>query len=294
MTPSHVDGQGVANEWRAEADASHERRGGRPRAVRSLWPKEHGAYAEVALPALAALGMGAPSLAAVLLTVATFAGFAAHEPLVVALGTRGARAKRDHGHRARQVALAWLGLATVSGKIGVIAGGASVLYASILPLVLVIALVPIVLLGREKTLLGEVLTAAALAGASIPVAVASGVDPHLAHVVWATWLIAFATATAAVRRIVACHKESDDHSGLILGAVTTLGIGALAPHSVAALAALPTVVAAWIVMLRPPHPRHLKRVGWLLAGCSVLAAATLVAIVRLVLPAIQSPPISGA
>jgi hypothetical protein len=47
-------------------------------------------------------------------------------------------------------------------------------------------------------------------------------------------------------------------------------------------------------MLRPPHPRHLKRVGWLLAGCSVLAAATLVAIVRLVLPAIQSPPISGA
>jgi peptidoglycan/LPS O-acetylase OafA/YrhL len=58
---------------------------------RSLWPREHGAYFQLALPLLAACARRAPSVAMVLLALAAAAAFVAHEPLRVVLGHRGSR-----------------------------------------------------------------------------------------------------------------------------------------------------------------------------------------------------------
>lgn len=68
---------------------------------RSLMPREHGAYGQLALPLLTALFSGRPTAAAFLYAAAAVFAFFAHEPLLVLLGQRGSRAFRELGARAR-------------------------------------------------------------------------------------------------------------------------------------------------------------------------------------------------
>jgi hypothetical protein len=56
---------------------------------RSLWPREHGAYFQLALPLIAAHLLRAPTVAMAALTAAACLVFVAHEPLLVVLGHRG-------------------------------------------------------------------------------------------------------------------------------------------------------------------------------------------------------------
>ena len=69
--------------------------------VRSLWPREHGAYGQLALPLLTALLSGRPSGPAGLYAFAAVCAFLAHEPLLVLLGHRGPRAQRECAGSAR-------------------------------------------------------------------------------------------------------------------------------------------------------------------------------------------------
>src|SRR5687767_8382553 len=101
-----------------------------------MWPKEHGAYGQLGFPLVT--------------TLAVVALFIAHEPLVVLLGRRGARIRREQGRRAA----AWLAGASATGAA---AGAAGFQTASeAVRLALVIPLVPAVILGgaivarREK------------------------------------------------------------------------------------------------------------------------------------------------
>lgn len=255
---------------------------------RPLWPKEHGAYGQLLLPLAAALAMGRPTPASGLLVLASLALFLAHEPLLVALGLRGRRAARDHGARARIVGLAFATLAASAGTLGL--GLAGAWLAAVPPLLLVVALAPFVIRGREKTTAGEVVAAAALAAASLPVAVAGGIALPTALATWVTWAAAFAVSTAAVRWVIARHKTgAGPRSGLAVAAVATLATALLWLHGTVALAALPMVLAGWALIARPPHPRHLRRVGWTLVATSSLTAILVVTIVRLEAAA-QAPP----
>ena len=110
-------------------------------AAANLKPKEHGAYAILAIPIVTAILVTGPTVVGLCVAVASLAGFLAHEPLLVALGHRGARYKLrkalDHNriwcpsirecrgrpkewafrgrhrvsdrHRSREVARSWLG-----------------------------------------------------------------------------------------------------------------------------------------------------------------------------------------
>ena len=61
----------------------------------SLKPKEHGAYAILLIPMLTSfLGWGITT-SGTCVALAAFAGFMAHEPLLVMIGNRGARAQRN-------------------------------------------------------------------------------------------------------------------------------------------------------------------------------------------------------
>jgi len=100
----------------------------------SLLPKEHGAYGQLALPLVTSFAVAGVSTPAVLLGLAVVSGFLAHEPVVVLLGRRGARAKREQG----RIAAVWLGV-TAATTIG--AGAAafwavspSIRWSFILPL----------------------------------------------------------------------------------------------------------------------------------------------------------------
>lgn len=255
---------------------------GRPGKDRTLWPKEHGAYGQLALPLIAALALGRPTLASGLLVVGAAAAFVAHEPLLVALGLRGARARREHGARAAQVGVGCAGLALGAGLGGWSFGGLGVIFASLLPLAFVVALLPLVVAGRERTTGGEVLAGAALAAASIPVAVAGGVSPASAALVWATWVVSFTASTAAVRLVIARHKTGTrDRTLLAVAGAATAGLVALAAATPIGLAAAPMVLAGWWLIARPPHPRNLRRVGWTLVACSTATAVLAVAIGQL-------------
>ena len=83
---------------------------------RSLMPREHGAYGQLALPLLTALFSGRPTAAAFLYSTAAVFAFFAHEPLLVLLGQRGSRAFRELGARARlRLTLLVVGTLVVAG-----------------------------------------------------------------------------------------------------------------------------------------------------------------------------------
>lgn len=54
-----------------------------------LKPKEHGAYAILAIPLVTGLVAAGPTLVGGCIAAAAFTGFLAHEPLLVTLGHRG-------------------------------------------------------------------------------------------------------------------------------------------------------------------------------------------------------------
>lgn len=256
-------------------------RPGRPKTAKPLWPKEHGAYGQLGLPLVAALAMGSLSASALLLVVAAVVLFIAHESFLVLLGARGPRAKRDHGARAMRVGLGFGTLALAAGVTGLWLGGESVLLASGLPLALLLPVLFLAVRGSERTLVGEIVAAAALAGAALPVAVAGGVPLEPAALVWGMWVVASAVSIPGVRFVIASHKGGGGRAvGLLVAGLATLACGVSIGHSWIFASAVPMVVAGWVLVAWRPHPRHLKRVGWTLVVCSTLTATSVVVLVR--------------
>ncbi len=242
---------------------------------RSLAPREHGAYGQFALPLVTALAQGRPGLVSGLLVVGAVAAFVAHEPLLVLLGHRGARLREEVGPRARRVGTVALVLALGCGLGALALASPSVRLAAVVPVGLTALLVPLVLRREEKTAVGELLAAAALSGASLPVAVAGGVPPVVAAIAWATWVAAFWASTASVRYLIARHKQRHEPLALPVLFVTTLGPLVALPATRMPLAATPLLFLSWALFLRPPSPRHLRRVGWMLVAMSVTTAVLL-------------------
>lgn len=240
---------------------------------RSLAPKEHGAYAQLGLPLATALISGRPGGRAFVLTFAAIAAFAAHEPLMVVLGRRGARAKKEHGRRA----LAYVVVLAICASSAAFALST----AMILPAVLFIATAALVAFDRERTTVGETTIAACLASAAIPVAVASAVPLHQAIGAWVAWSIGLYAATIAVRGVLAARKKGTPPA-------RTAALVVLAPLAAAAAAAFrilpwwtvaasaPLVSLAFVIALRPPHPRALARVGWALVLATVATGLIIV------------------
>src|SRR5687767_1558450 len=80
-----------------------------------LWPREHGAYVELAGPLLTVLLFLPPATAAIAYAVAACALFLTHEPLLILLGRRGERVRSA----ARSAALARLTYCVAAASAGV-------------------------------------------------------------------------------------------------------------------------------------------------------------------------------
>ena len=116
----------VSSGWRHDRDRGFAPSCGGVLTMNVMLPREHGAYGQLLLPVLTAMAMGRPTLAAVALAASAAAAFVAHEPLMVLIGRRGARA-RGVQHRQALICL----LACGAAAIGLVrcrrpvAGGAS-------------------------------------------------------------------------------------------------------------------------------------------------------------------------
>lgn len=251
---------------------------------RSLLPHEHGAYGQIAMPLLCALALGRPGASAVLLALGAFAGFLSYEPLLVAVGNRGKRAREEHGPRARRLAAGLLLAAVALAGSGFLLASPAARLASAVPPVLAAGIALLVRLEVERTLGGEVAVAVALSSAGFPVAVASGVAPAGAAAAWLAWSLGFAATTVAVEVVLTRARSPARDPGpaaiaavlLLQGTAVALSVTGVVPRTVP-LAVAPLALSSLAVIgLRVPA-RRLRVVGWAaLAGSTATLAVLLV------------------
>ena len=243
---------------------------------RSLWPREHGAYFQLAVPLITALAMRVPSFAAVALAVASCLAFLAHEPLLVMLGLRGPKMQQRDGARAtRRLAVLATGTA-VAGAAGLaLAPPATWLVAALL-LAPVGAVIALAWRRSEHTLIGELLAAIALSGAGAPVLVASGAALAIAVRLWLDWALGFAASVVAVHRVIARHKRPassiDLAAALGLVAVDAACL-AIAARAATTLIAAPLLSLAALLVIAPPAASRLRAIGVAIAVASAVSAA---------------------
>ncbi|NVB85172.1 MAG: YwiC-like family protein [Kofleriaceae bacterium] len=256
--------------------AGHEPRSAK---TRSLWPREHGAYAQLGVPLLTALVLARPTTAALLLAAGACLAFLANEPLLVVLGHRGPRVKAEAGRQARV-------------RLGVLAAGAIVCggaglalapdHARLLCAVLavpVLVLVAIAWRRAQHSLWGELVATIALPGASAPIAAASGVSLAIAGELWLAWSIGFAASVVAVHDVIGNRRgrtrATTVHAALLAALAAIVGVVAFVRPLQAP--AVPLVALSAVVAILSPSPRKLRTIGVVLVVAS-LASSALVAV----------------
>jgi hypothetical protein len=254
--------------------------------VRSLAPREHGAYGQLGFPLLTALCVAAPRPAGLLFAASAIILFLAHEPALVAFGRRGQRVREEEGGRALRIFLALIAAGTAAGVAALwISPGPARLGAAIAA-ALAALLVGAVAFGIEKTLAGELIAAAAMSSAALPVAAADGLHWSQALSIWGAWLFGFAAAVFPVRAVIVEHRTRAPAAGVRLTG-TLLAIGFAAALAAAGglparlvLAAAPLFAASIWIALRPPSMKAMTRAGWTLMGAGALTTILMVAAVR--------------
>lgn len=252
--------------------------------TRTLVPREHGAYGQLAMPLLTALAIGRPGAASIALTASIVLAFVAHEPLLVALGQRGRRALEADGPRARRLLAALGGLAAMSGALGVALAPPGARWALLLPAALSLAVGWLVARRLEKTTGGEMLVAATLSSCALAVALAGGAPLVRAAACCLTWILAFVAATLAVHVVLARARSKGrrDPGRAYAAIAATLLAGAFAAvplaglPAAAPLALAPSALLSAAVCLSRFSPKRLRELGWAMVGSGALTMALLV------------------
>jgi hypothetical protein len=230
----------------------------------SLWPREHGAYAQLAAPLAAALALRVPTGSAIALATGGCCAFLANEPLLVVLGHRGARALEQTGARARARLAILVTAALAAGGIGLATAPVEAIAVAGAVAVFGVVMIALAWWRAERSLPGELVAAIALPGAAAPVASASGYPFSAAVTMWAAWSVGFGCSVVAVHRVIARNKRAAALADVAI-ALALVGV-ALATAATAiieplALVAMPLAAASAALALRPPSARRLRAIG---------------------------------
>ena len=254
-----------------------------------FFPREHGAYGQIAFPLVAAFGVAGISTGSLLLSIAMIAGFMAHEPAAIVLGQRGPRAKRELGAPAWR----WLGACFAIGIAAGLTAAAlidpAVRWSLAVPGIPALLLAGVMVADREKSWYGEAIAALAFAGLAVPLTLAAGAPPDVAWAVAIPFALLFITTTLAVRVVILRVRGGGNPAAtaatqratlaIAMGAFAGIGYlttaGWLAPAVI--VAAAPGLLTASVVAARPPAASRLRSLGWSLVAVSTLTAAIVVA-----------------
>ena len=251
--------------------------------VRSLWPREHGAYIQLLVPLITPLLATGLRWAAVAIAVGAGFAFLASEPLRVMLGGRGPRMREATAARARTRFATFAALALMAGGTGLALAPATASWLA-LPLAPLVAFVIVASRrGNVQTVLGECVAAVALAGAGAPVAVAGGMNLRDALVVWSAWSLAYATTVIVVHHVIAHHRRASSLANARSGISVVLLCGTLAAWITAfplASFATPLAIAAVLVLIWVPRATRLRAIGIAFLASSVLAALCAITTLR--------------
>jgi hypothetical protein len=249
---------------------------------RSLWPREHGAYVQLAAPLVAAFLANGVTIASLLFAIGGCLAFIANEPLLVILGNRGHRMHQHDGKRARHRLFVFVPLAVMSGIGGFALGSADVRASAALVAVPAILVVILAWRRRVHSLFGELVAVTVLTGVAVPSAVAAGLPLQDALLVWGAWTCGYASTVIGVHRVLARHRHRrratrrDRVIGLCMVGLTLVVIasGFVTPCG---LAALPLVACSTALVLWPPPATRLRAIGFGLVAASLLSVAVVVA-----------------
>ncbi len=249
-----------------------------------LMPREHGAYAQLGFPLLAGLIYSGGHPGAVAFTVAAVALFLAHEPLAVLTGVRGVRLQKELRRPARR-RLLFLAGAAMGGMVAAVGlAPPRAWLGAVLPAGLGLLLLPLLGTRQMKSIPAELIAATVFSTAVIPLALCGETTFAAAGIAAIVWLAAIFPAIFAVHAMKAALKRRPEErwilraapAAAIVSIVLALVGAAVVPDGLALLAVLPPGAATLAVAVRPPHPRHLKRVGWLMVAADTAALALLV------------------
>jgi hypothetical protein len=250
---------------------------------RFLLPREHGAWAQMAMPLLTGLALGRPTAPAGLFAGAAALAFLAHEPALVLLGSRGPRAREDAGPLARRQLIGLGALATAMGAAAMALAPGDARLSLLAPAALASATLWNARRRVEMTTLGEAIAGAAMASALLPVALSTGVPAPAAIAAFVAWALSFSMAAVAVEAVMAqgrtgARELRRRNAGLALGlfAAGFAPAAAFALPWIAPLSLAPTAIVCVAACLGGAGPGVLRRIGWALVGSTT---ATLLALV---------------
>ena len=266
-------------------------------AQRKMVPREHGAYAELLFPIVTVFLGGSPTTSTWLLAIGAIAAFLANEPLLVLFGQRGTRTKREESDRAKRALLIFGLVALGAGVAGLVLAPTVVQYAVVVPLVLGAALVMLAIQGLERSMVGEGLAAATLSSIAIPLGLSAGLDLTSTLAVALIWLVTSLLGTAVVRLTVARTKAKTDEelarvrfkrALLVLVSLAVIAVGVAAPFGSRVglwvlAAAVPVAVVVLVLAALQPTARRLRLIGWSLVAanlCSLIAVVTTLKIIQ--------------
>jgi len=254
----------------------------------SLLPKEHGAYGQNAYPLVTSLAVAGIDTPAALIAIAVIAGFLAHEPLLVLLGRRGLRARRQMARGAAMWCATVTTIAVAAGTTAVALMPSGDRWSVLLPLAPAAFLAAAIAMRREKSSAAETAVALAFSFAAVPICIGAGAPVRSALAVAIAFAVIFVTSTLAVRVVVLKVRGGGDPratsrtraavfaTAITAGAgLTGVALEGLLPWTTL-VAASPGLGGAVLLVLSSPSPKRLYIIGWLLVSVSAATAVVLI------------------
>ena len=253
-----------------------------------MWPREHGAYGQLAFPLITGLACAGLHAPAVLVTVAAVSGFLTHEPLLVLLGRRGPRIQPLERDRATTWLRAGVVVAAATGLCALWLAPPGARWTFAFPLVPAVIYGVAVARHAEKSTGGELAAAFAFSLVPVPMCVAAGVSFFAALSVGMAFAVLSVANTLGVRVVILRVRGGGDpvavlRTRLLLVCVvvaTMTAIGAVTFWAslswMTGAAILPGLLVSLALAFRPPSPARLRSIGWTLMSTSALATLLMV------------------
>ena len=263
---------------------------------RRMIPREHGAYAELLFPIVTVFLGGSPTTSTWLLAIGAIACFLANEPLLVLVGQRGTRMKREEGERAKRALLIFGMLALAAGIAGLALAPRAAQLGVALPLLLGGTLIMLAIQGLERSMFGEALAAATLSSVAVPLGLCAGLDLTAALAVALIWAVTALLGTSVVRLTVARTKAKTEHElrgvrlkrwALILTCLAVVVVGVAAPFGATVglwvlAAAVPVALVVMTMAALQPTARRLRLMGWSLVAANLLSLVAVVTTLKII------------
>jgi hypothetical protein len=263
---------------------------------RRMIPREHGAYAELLFPMAAVFLGGLPGTSTWLLAIGAIAAFLANEPLLVLVGQRGTRTKREEGGRAKRALLIFTMFALGAGIAGLVLAPRPAQISVLLSLLMGGTLIMLAVQGLERSMFGEALAAATLSSVAIPLGLSARLSLTAALALALIWTVNALLGTSVVRLTVSRTKAKTPdqiravrlkRAGLIVVCLVVIAVGVAAPFGSRSglwvlAAAVPAALAVLVVAALQPTARRLRLMGWSLVAANLLSLIAVVTTLRII------------